>query len=145
MTLTFRDDVHPEAADKRFRVWISRINRALYGRRWHEHGRGVRWVRALERTRRDVVHFHALIGGADIAELRRWSWMREWNELAGFARIEPPRSGERVRRYCAKYVTKGGEVDVGGPLDAPAPDPGLWSPGSGNGAPTAAQALGGAS
>jgi len=31
-TFTFRDLVHPEAADKRFRVLISQANRVLYGR-----------------------------------------------------------------------------------------------------------------
>jgi hypothetical protein len=39
-TFTFRDLVHPEAADKRFRV--------LFGHHWHKHGAGLRWVRALE-------------------------------------------------------------------------------------------------
>ena len=115
MTLTFRGDVHPEAAGKRFHVWISRINRRLYGRGWHERGEGIRWVRTSEPTRRSVLHFHALIGGDDVDELRRLSWMDEWDKLAGFARIEAPRSGEAVRHYCAKYVVKRGEVDVGGP------------------------------
>ena len=116
-TLTFRGDaVHPETAEKRFRVWISKINRTLYGPRWAKHGKGVRWVRALERQRRGVVHFHALIGGDRLVELRRLTWMDKWDELAGFARIEPPRSSEAVRRYCAKYVIKGGEIDMGGPL-----------------------------
>jgi len=111
-TLTFRGEVHPEAADKRFRVWVSKINRALYGPRWWKHGQGVRWVRALETQRRGVIHYHALLGGVGVDELRRLSWMDEWNRLAGYARIEPPADGAAVRGYCAKYVAKGGEVDV---------------------------------
>ena len=35
---TFRDLVHPEAADKRFRVLLSQANRALYGHRWYKKG-----------------------------------------------------------------------------------------------------------
>src|SRR5947209_12381580 len=42
-TFTFRDMVHPEAADKRFRVLISQANR--------------RWVRALEYQKSDVIHW----------------------------------------------------------------------------------------
>jgi hypothetical protein len=39
-----------------------------------------------------------------------------WNELAGFARIEPIKRAELVQRYVSKYVIKGGEIDLGGPL-----------------------------
>jgi hypothetical protein len=46
--------VHPEAADKRFRVLLSQANRMLYGHRWHKTGEGLRWVRALEYQQRDV-------------------------------------------------------------------------------------------
>jgi hypothetical protein len=45
--------------------------------------------------------------------------MDRWNEMAGFAKIEPPSSPDAVRRYCAKYVAKGshlGEIDLGGRL-----------------------------
>jgi hypothetical protein len=115
-TLTFRDQVHPEAADKRFRVFVSQINRQLFGVRWAKHQKGVRWVRAMEKQRRDVIHYHALLGGGGLSDLRRLSWMDRWNELAGYARIEQPRDGNAVRSYCAKYVIKGGEIDIGGPL-----------------------------
>ncbi len=100
-----------------FRVFIGEINRELYGPRWRERGQGVRWVRAMEMQRRGVLHFHALLGGERVDELRRLLLMDRWNQLAGFARIEAPRSGRAVRSYCAKYVTKGGggELDLGGP------------------------------
>ena len=117
-TLTFRGDwVHPEKANSKFRVWTSRINRTLYGPRWYKHEKGVWWVRALEHQRRGVIHYHTLLGGDRLADLRRLSWMDEWDKLAGFARIEPPRSSDAVRTYCAKYVVKGGEIDLGGPLE----------------------------
>ncbi len=106
-TLTFPRAVHPESADKRFRLWISKINRAIPDQ--------VRWVRALELQRREVIHYHALLGGGGVSELHRLSWMDEWSDVAGWARIERPRSDQAVRRYCGKYTLKGGDVDVGGP------------------------------
>jgi hypothetical protein len=79
----------------------------------------MRWVRASEPQRRGAIHFHALLGGAGLSEVRRLSHMDKWNELAGYARIMPPVSNDAVRRYCAKYVVKGGEIDLGGPLERP--------------------------
>jgi hypothetical protein len=113
-TFTFRDMVHPEAADKRFRLLLSEANRVLYGHRWHKHGGGLRWVRALEYQKRDVIHYHALVGG--VRDLRRLTWMDRWYELAGIARIEPITTTAAVVRYVSKYVVKGGEIDLGGPL-----------------------------
>jgi hypothetical protein len=112
--LTVRAFGHPEAADKRFRVLISQANRVLYGVRWHKHGEGIRWVRALEYQKRDVIHYHALLAG--VQDLRRLYWMDRWHELAGYARIEPIDSAAAVARYVSKYVVKGGEIDMGGPL-----------------------------
>ena len=113
-TFTFRDLVHPEAADKRFRVLISQANRVLFGVRWAQYGRGLRWVRALEYQKRDVIHYHALLAGVE--DLRRLYWMDRWHELAGYARIEPIESAAAVSRYVSKYVVKGGEIELGGPL-----------------------------
>jgi hypothetical protein len=117
VTLTFRDIVHPEGADKRFRLFVSLINQALFGRRWAAKGQGIQRVRALELQRRGVIHFHALFAG--VQDLRRLTWMDTWDELAGFARIEPIGSSTAVRWYVSKYVSKGGELDLGGPLVKP--------------------------
>jgi len=111
-TFTFREDVHPEGADKRFRVLLSKLNRALFGPRWWSEGQSVQYVRALEYQRRGVIHFHALM--RCVGESDRFRVMEDWEELAGFSRIYPPRSGEAVRRYCAKYVSKGGELEIAG-------------------------------
>ena len=81
VTLTFRREIHPEAAAKLFRVWISKMNRELYGPRWRKHGHGVRWARALELQRRDVIHYHALVGGPGVGKLKRLTWMDEWYHL----------------------------------------------------------------
>jgi hypothetical protein len=115
--LTCRDCGHPAAAAKRFRVLISQANRVLYGHRWHKQGQGLGWVRALEYQKRDVIHYHALMAG--VQDLRRLTWMDRWHELAGYARIEPIESTAAVSRYVSKYVVKGGEIDLGGPLTPP--------------------------
>ena len=118
-TFTFREPVHPEAADKKFRVWISRLNRELYGRRWYRDSfKQVFWIRALEYQKRSVLHYHALCGDSkDLNEhARRLSFMDEWYQLAGIARIDAIAPGAEshaaVRAYCSKYVAKGGEVDL---------------------------------
>ena len=89
----------------------------LYGHRWHKKGEGIRWVRALEYQKRDVIHYHALMAG--VQDLRRLTWMDRWHELAGYARIEKIDTADAVVRYVSKYVVKGGEIDLGGPLMPP--------------------------
>jgi len=114
-TLTFRDTVHPESADKAFRYFTSKLNRQLYGPRWFKkaHG-GIPWVRALEYQRRGVIHFHALF--ADVEGASRVSWMDEWCEIAGIARIEAIKNRRAARRYITKYVLKDGNIELGGAL-----------------------------
>jgi hypothetical protein len=119
---------YPEAAFKRFRLFISILNRRLYGKWWLKKGVGIQWVCAMERQRRGVVHFHTLLRSPELLALLKSSWspaghggryenavMELWNELAGFARIEPIDSAEAVMGYVSKYVTKGGEIELGGP------------------------------
>ena len=113
-TFTFETNVHPEAALKRWRFFTNQLNRSLYGRRWQkkEHG-GIYWILGIERQRRGVIHFHALMGGVNDLNkaARRLSCMDYWNELAGFARIEAIRSNEAALRYVTKYVVKGGDIE----------------------------------
>ena len=66
-------------------------------------------MRALEYQRRGVLHFHAVIAG--VAGQRRSHWVQVWNDLAGYARIEPIRNTGAVLRYLSKYVRRGGELD----------------------------------
>jgi hypothetical protein len=99
-------------------VLISQANRVLFGVRWAKYGGGLRWCRALEYQKRDVIHYHALITG--VQDLRRLFWMDRWHELAGYARIEPIESSAAVSRYVSKYVIKGGELDLSPNLVPPA-------------------------
>jgi len=98
---------------------MSKLNRQLYGPRWYKkaHG-GIPWARGLEYQRRDVIHFHALF--LNVKGLRRLSCMDLWNEIAGIARIEAVKDGLAARRYLTKYVSKEGEIDMGGALSKPA-------------------------
>ena len=113
-TFTFRNEVTPEAADKAFRLLVSVLNRREYGVRWYKKGHGIQWVRALELQRRGVIHYHALFRLC--GRLRRMEAVDLWWSLGfGIARIYAPRGQEAVRRYCAKYIAKDGELDVGGP------------------------------
>jgi hypothetical protein len=121
-TLTFAEpQVHPERADKSFRVWLARLNDARFGLRWRRRGKGVLWARGIEFQRRGSLHFHVLV--ARVGEVRRLSMMDAWSDLAGWARIRPVEHQDRVAKYVAKYVAKGGEIDLGGPglADEPLP------------------------
>ena len=99
-THTFREEVHPEAAHKRFRVFVSKLNRSLYGPRWYKKNKSVQWVRALEWQRRGVIHYHALY--ANVGNARRLTWMDTWDRLAGFCRIEKIERQDAVAKYCSK-------------------------------------------
>ena len=130
VTFTFRDEVHPENADKLFRLWINSLNRFLHGPRYARTSKHVFWVRAIEWQKRGVLHFHALIGDtipiatkigfgqsrADRSCLMFWTEL--WFDKAGICRIDEIRDNtdEVVHRYVAKYVSKDGEIDVSGNL-----------------------------
>lgn len=120
-TNTFRNEIHPEAASKTWDLWVHQLNRKIFGSRyWKRPSDGVIWARGQEYQRRGVIHFHALIGRVPQA-VRRLDWMDTWDELAGFARIEAYDPARGARYYLGKYVLKGGQVDVGGPLAPVAP------------------------
>lgn len=112
---TKRGGVHPEKADKAFRLFVSSVNRELYGPRWHKkpHG-GLMWARGQEFHKDGRIHFHAVLAAPtdDLNRLaRRLSWMDWWFLHFGTARIQRPESVDQVCAYVSKYVAKGGEVD----------------------------------
>ncbi|MCB1561415.1 MAG: hypothetical protein KDI75_10035, partial [Xanthomonadales bacterium] len=136
-TLTFRPDrcgrtggMHPEAADKAFRFWVSSVNRDLYGRtwgkRWH---RGLMWARGQEFHKDGRIHFHAVISSAsdDLYRLGRWSdWHALWLREFGVNKLERPESQSDIAGYVSKYVAKGGEVDFSPNFQAWQPPPMQW-------------------
>lgn len=117
VTFTFKEEIHPEAADKLFRVWINKVNRHIYGQRWRKKpSGGVKWVRALEWQKRGVLHYHALM--ANLGYASREQWAAEWMKLgddskAGFIRIDQyddTKGGAEA--YLSKYVAKDGDIDL---------------------------------
>lgn len=117
--------MHPEAADKAFRFFVSCINREIYGRdwgrRWH---RGIQWARGQEFHKDGRLHFHALLAAPtdDLNRLvSRYQWHEWWYREFGRNQIERPRSQRDVSAYVSKYVSKEGEVDF-------SPNFGSWQP-----------------
>lgn len=115
--LTFREAIHPEAADKVFNRWVHNINRSIYGSRyWNQKKtKGVLWARGSEMQKREVLHYHFLMSRVP-ETVQRLRLMDEWNKLAGFARIHPFETAKGGEVYVVKYAAKGGEIDFGGPL-----------------------------
>ena len=142
VTLTFRDPVHIEVAEHRFKRWIRHINLALYGGNFVKKKKSVTWFKAMERQKRGVLHFHCLIGSPDMYRLRRDKYMEMWETNCGlptskfrvdygrfdkilaepdsldwlsngFARIYKYDPSKGADYYCSKYVTKGFDnIDV---------------------------------
>jgi len=120
VTLTFKEPRHPEACNKAFYRWIRHINQCLYGRRYREKQKGVTWIKAIEYQRREVVHFHCLVGSPELYKLKRLDFMKVWESdctniqeiINGYARIYKYDHNRGAINYCSKYVLKGGEIDL---------------------------------
>jgi hypothetical protein len=115
-TYTFKDEVHPERADKVFRVWMSKLQKSVAGASWYKRPSDtVRWARGLEWQKRGVLHYHVLLShrlGLNQIATRK-AWEQEWTRLTeAFCSIYPCDSSGAVRAYIAKYCGKGGEVDL---------------------------------
>lgn len=120
VTLTFKEPRHPEACNKAFYRWIRNINQCLYGRRYREKQKGVTWIKAIEYQRREVIHFHCLVGSPELYKLKRLDFMKAWESdckntqeiINGYARISKYDHNRGAINYCSKYVLKGGEIDL---------------------------------
>jgi len=120
VTLTFKEPKHPESADKACLRWITHINLCLYGRRYRERKKGVTYIKCMEYQKRDVIHFHCLIGDPHLYKLKRLDFMKAWESdcyrskelVNGYARIDEYNAARGAVNYCSKYVLKGGEIDV---------------------------------
>jgi len=120
VTLTFKEPKHPESADKAFKRWIRHINLCLYGRRYRERKKGVTYVKCMEYQKRDVIHFHCLIGDPHLYKLKRFDFIEAWKSdcyrskelVNGYATIYKYNAARGAVNYCSKYVSKGGEIDV---------------------------------
>jgi hypothetical protein len=117
--------MHPEAAHKAFRFFVSSINRELYGHNWSKRPhRGCQWAVGEELHKDGRIHLHSVIS-APTGDLYRLTSFRKWHELwrreFGFNRLEAPRSQADVCGYVSKYVAKDGNVTL-------SPNFGAWLP-----------------
>lgn len=105
--LTFKNPVHPEAAGKIFKLWITDINKAIFG----IHSKYcIPWVKAIEHQKRGVIHFHALLSGG-VKQLDVQIYKDRWLEYAGFSSIYE-KVTEGAIPYITKYILKGGKIDL---------------------------------
>jgi len=123
-TFTFKDAIHPEAADKAFKYWVSLVGQSYLGKNWRRKAaRAPQWVRGLEWQRRDVLHYHALITNVprEYAEFAWRVFFRQlWvsRDIGGFMRLDACDGSDAVYSYLTKYVVKGGEIDISPNLPA---------------------------
>jgi hypothetical protein len=110
-TLTFPERIHPEQAGKRWREWTRRMERVA--------GDDITWARALEWQRRGVVHFHALMYFRRAPPPYAIAHAAWHNVAAGGSWIQRYDVNRGAAGYLGKYLTKGGEVDYGGPWWTP--------------------------
>ena len=116
-TLTFKDTIHPEEAEKRFRYFINTINKLLYGSHWRRYGNAVEYVKTTELQYRGVIHFHIILHtpGRELTKYQLVDLYKKWLKIAGVSDlkdIENIKSIEDVSRYCSKNVTRDGEYGI---------------------------------
>jgi hypothetical protein len=118
-TFTFKDETHPEAADKVFRHWVKGLDESNGYRQRSKstYARRCIWARGLEWQKRGVIHFHAVVGNLPLSTHTRMSceaWAYAWLMLGntGFAKIELIAHTEKSLGYVSKYCAKGGEIDL---------------------------------
>lgn len=123
-TFTYKDPIHPEAADKQFRFW-TRVNDDRFGvskRAPAVAADRLMWIRGLEWQKRGVLHYHALLRNVPPhlhCRAERRAAAHLWLEISGgFARIDPVHSSDAIS-YVAKYSAKGGEVDFSRNFELP--------------------------
>jgi hypothetical protein len=108
ITLTFKDPVHPEQARKYFDRWLTRLDRERRAVGFFDSADGLVWALGLERQQRGVLHFHVVL--ANVGALPYRVVRDHWPH--GYSWVQRARRVEDVTAYVAKYVAKGGEVDL---------------------------------
>ena len=115
VTPTFKVDVSQDFADRQYRGWVRSINEALYGRRYRQRGLGITHIRATERQKRGVIHFHCLLD-VECLKLHRKTFEHVWELQSlgtnGFMRIYPYDASLGAVHYLGKYVSKNGNMDL---------------------------------
>lgn len=129
VTLTYKQQVKPEAAERDFKRWIRDLNTNRFGPRYGARGKGLNWARTEEYQLRGVLHYHALVGLT--GHLDRWQAKSDWEKIGapewfqnankewerqprtGYARIYEYDRTQGAISYVSKYVAKSGQITVG--------------------------------
>ena len=116
-TLTFREDIHPDYADKLFKRWISGLNRQYFGKRYYKRSQFIDWSRAKEFQKNGRLHYHGLMNTPP--DFNPMAAKEAWLTLDG--NIMEGKTGiARIHRaiqpaaevYVTKYITKELNIDV---------------------------------
>lgn len=127
-TKTKTGSIHPEHANKIFRLYANKLNDRIYGDiNWQRKKQnGILIIRAEEKGKRgDQLHYHCLYSRLP-DEITPDVMKEEWDNVArltgigrraGFSKIEECRDKEKSENYISKnvYMAKGGQVDFIGP------------------------------
>jgi len=113
-TGSYLQDVQEEHSIRMYRRWARKLNEEIFGMRYRNKGQGLLHVYAIEYQKRGVAHIHSLI--KDIPEaVSRIQFEKAWERLHpnnGYANIFPYDPERGATGYIAKYVMKGGKVDI---------------------------------
>lgn len=104
---------HPEFSIRARRRWLNDVNTEIFGSRYLRRGEGVMAFFGLEYQKRGTVHQHGVLAGQGLTAVSRRQQSSGLSSHAmGFCKIELPRDSVKAVRYCAKYVSKEGELDI---------------------------------
>ncbi|MEW6145740.1 MAG: hypothetical protein AB1598_12045 [Thermodesulfobacteriota bacterium] len=127
VTLTFRDEIKPWIAKKRFEKWLESLNLELFGEEYKQEGLGIRYALSIEYQKRGILHFHALLGAKGLKEINREYMAKLWKTngqrkdkagplldriVNGHAVIKPYDPAGGAIRYMTKHIRKGVEPDI---------------------------------
>ena len=109
--------VQEEHSIRMYRRWARKLNERVFGSRYRDKGKGLLHVYAIEYQKRGVAHLHSLVKGVP-PSFSRIEYEKLWQNLHpnnGFANIFPYDPVKGAAGYLAKYVLKGGNVDIVAP------------------------------
>lgn len=88
-----------DVAERFVKRWLRQGERAF--------GAPLTAIAALEYHKNGAPHFHALLTKTEAFNVVQVQWLGDcWRELAGFIRLEEPRSVADCAAYASKYLTK---------------------------------------
>lgn len=114
VTITHKkQSTHPEFSVKARSRWMHRLNRDVFGSRYDRRGEGLLSFFGIEFQKRGTVHQHGIVAGEGLDSVSRDLQSGNLTGLAqGWCKVELPRHKVRAVKYCSKYVSKDGELDI---------------------------------